>query len=268
MARGNVLKLAFVGGLLAGLIGGVGCAQAIAPGGVIVTGSGKLETRDFDLTNFTKIVIDNAFEATVTRGDSYLVRITADDNLFQYLEVNASRDSLHIGLKHNYIYQRTTQKTTITLPALSELTLDGGSRATASGFTSSNAMSFDLSGASQLVIDSFKAGNTTIEGSGAAQISGAIDAGDVQLEISGAARAQLEGKANSLDMEASGGSQAALSKLTATNANIRVSGGSAAEVNVTGTLNADISGGGRLTYEGHPTLGRVNVSGGGTIKER
>lgn len=72
---------------------------AVSTGCAMITGSGSLSTNDYSYTDFTKIEVGHAFEAEITRADSYLVRITLDDNLYDYLKIGTRGDTLYIGLK-------------------------------------------------------------------------------------------------------------------------------------------------------------------------
>jgi hypothetical protein len=51
-------------------------------------------------------------------------------------------------------------------------------------------------------------------------------------------------------------------------ANVEASGGSEVTVNASGMLDADASGGADITYLGSPTLGRIEESGGGSVRRR
>ena len=89
--------------------GCIGCVGQFAEGLGAVVGSGDLETQEMAYTDFNKLEIGSAFDAEITRGDSYSVNITADDNVFQYLDVHQSGETLKIGLRSPWRYVRTTQ---------------------------------------------------------------------------------------------------------------------------------------------------------------
>ena len=50
-------------------------------------GSGNIETREFDFSDFTKVEIGSAFDFEIIRSDSNGISITADDNLFEHIQV-------------------------------------------------------------------------------------------------------------------------------------------------------------------------------------
>ena len=246
-----------------------GCITIVPPGaGPPVTGSGKLGTWDIDYSDFTKIEVGYAFEVDVTKADSYLVRITIDDNLYEYLDISKRGDTLHIGLKPNYNYANITRKAAINLPDLHKLGLSGASKANVRGFSSSHSVDFDLSGASRMDISNMKTGDTHFELSGASHVSGSIEMADGRFNLSGASSLELEGSANDVSIGASGASHVRLADFSVVDAKVNLSGASDATINASGRLDGGLSGGSRLYYIGNPTLGRISASGGSTISPK
>ena len=251
------------------IIGLLTAASGCIPGvGPTVTGSGKLAAWDFDYRDFTKIEAGYAFDVEIVKADSYLVRITVNDNLYEYLDISKQGDTLHIGLKPNYNYMNLTRKATINLPDLEKLGLSGASKAKVDGFSSSHAVDFDLSGASNADISSMKAGNTNIELSGASKASGSIEMADGRFNLSGASSLELEGSANDITIKASGASHIGLSDFSVVDAEVNLSGASNATINASGRLDGNLSGGSNLNYIGNPTLGSISASGGSTISQK
>ena len=245
-----------------------GCIPGVGPS---VRGSGTLATWDFDYHDFTKVEAGYAFNVDISKADSYLVRITTDDNMSEYLDISKQGDTLRIGLKPNYHYDHNsiTQKATITLPELEKLGLSGASKANVGvGFSSTHAVDFKLSGASNLDISAIKTGNTNFELSGASKASGNIEMADGSFDLSGASSLELEGSANDIDIQASGASHFKLSDLAVVDAEINLSGASDATINASGRLDGDLSGASKLSYVGNPTLGSISTSGGSTISQK
>lgn len=224
--------------------------SGLLPGcGIKVSGSGKLETREMDLSGFTSIIASHGFMVEITQSDSYKVSITADDNLFDdYIRVSKSGDTLKIGLKPPNIYTSVTIKAKITMPNLYELSLSGGSIASITGFSSTHDFSTNLSGGSHT--------------------SGDISAGDAEFNLSGGSQVSLKGAANDLDVRGSGGSQLDLANFSVDNADIKLSGGGKATVNLDGKLSVYLSGGSKVLYIGEPTMGDISLSGGSTVNRK
>ena len=231
--------------------------------GVVVRGSGNLETEEYDLRNFTRVEVGSAFEVEIVQSGSYGVSITADDNLFDYVQISAQSNTLRIGLK-TAGYFDITARVEITLPLLLSLGLSGATWCTISGFTTGD-FDADVSGASSLELVGISAGNIRFDISGASRVTGSLTSGDTEFDLSGASSIQLEGSASDMAINASGASRVELAGFAANNANIRLSGASTGTVNLDGRLDADLSGASNLRYTGEPIMGDIDVSDASTL---
>ena len=231
----------------------------------VVTGSGNLDTQEMDFSGFTRVEVGYAFEVEIVRSDSYTVSITADDNLFEYIQVSKEGETLKVGLKPAFRYTFTTLRAEITMPDLYELQLSGAAHGTVEGFSSSHDFILDLSGASSLDMVDMSAGDIEFDISGASRVTGDITAGDADFDVSGASSVQLQGSTSDIVIDASGASHVELADFPVNNADVTLSGASRSTVNLDGRLDADLSGASHLTYIGTPTLGIIDTSGGSTI---
>jgi len=236
--------------------------------GGTVTGSGQLDTKEMDFSDFTRIEASHGFEVEVIQSDSYSVSITADDNLFDdHIRVSKSGDTLKIQLRSNYLYTSVTLRAKVTMPDLYRLGLSGGSQASISGFSSSHDFSAQLSGGSQVSGD-ITAADTDFELSGGSRVNGDIKVADVDFNLSGGSQVTLTGSADDLVVRGSGGSQIDLEAFPVNNADIGLSGGGKATVNIDGTLDVNLSGGSRVLYIGEPSLGDIDLSGDSTVSRK
>ncbi len=234
-----------------------------------VVGSGKLVTEEMIYSDFTVVDVGNAFEVEITQSNSYSVSITADDNLFDYIQVSKTGETLDIGLKWGYNYRSSTLRAEITMPELYELRLSGATHGIVEGFSSSHKFILDLSGASSLDIVDLSAGDIEFDISGASLVTGGIMAsGDAQFDVSGASRVDLKGAANDLLFDVSGASHLDLSNFPVHNANVELDGASQATINLDGRLDAELSGSSHLYYRGDPTLGNIEASSGSTVSKK
>ncbi|MFC2058633.1 head GIN domain-containing protein [Chloroflexota bacterium] len=251
------------------IIGAVGCNTftITGSGGSAITGSGNLATQEMDYSDFTRIDVSNAFRVTITESDSFLVSITLDDNIFEYLDMKQAGDTLYIGLAPNNSYRNTTLRATVNMPELNVVELSGASRGDVNGFSSSDSLTLGASGASSFRIDDMDAGDTKLKISGASKVSGSIYMADGVFDISGASTVELEGSAYDVSMNVSGAGSAKLANFVIANADIELSGASDAKVNVSGRLDIDASGASKLSYSGNPTLGRVSISGFSSLSQ-
>jgi preprotein translocase subunit SecD len=89
--------------------------------------------------------------------------------------------------------------------------------------------------------------------------------GNLGIDLSGGSRVTMSGQATDLTATGSGGSNFNLEDLQANDASVDLSGGSQCRVNISGRLDAMLSGGSQLHYKGNPTLGEIDSSGGSII---
>ncbi len=188
-----------------------------------VVGSGTLRTQEEAVSDFNVVSVASGFRVEITNSSSYSVSITADDNLFTYIQVSKTGNTLTIRLTPGISVQSSALKAEITMPSLREIQFSGGTIGTAEEFVSTQNSRVELSGGSSL---------------------------------------NMKGTANNLVALCSGGSSLDLSDFKVTNADVSFSGGSQGTISLSGVLNANLSGGSRLFYIGNPTLGQINTSGG------
>jgi hypothetical protein len=256
----RVLLYLVLGLVLLVPLGAAGCS--------VVTGSGETATWEMDYSDFNKVEIGSAFDVQINRAESFLVRITIDKKLYEYLKIEQRGDTLHIGLKTNYVYRDTTQQATVNLPDLRRLELSGAAKATVTGFIMTHSLDFELSGASQLELGHTIAGNSGFSLSGDSQVNGSIEMDDGRFDLSGASRVNLSGTAKDISIDASGASNVNLGELAVLTVDVNLSGASYAVINVVNSMSIDLSGASNLEYIGNPKLGKIDMSGGSTLNKR
>ena len=234
----------------------------------VVTGSGNLETRQFNFSDITKLDISSAFEFEIVQSGSYSISITADDNLFEHIQVSKEGETLKIGLKTLTSLGPVTMKAVITMPQLRGMDISGASKGSVSSFSSTENLDIEASGASSLELVEISAGDVEFEVSGASKATGDITASDVDFDVSGASTVQLEGSASDIVADVSGASRMKLAGFTVNNADVSLSGASNGTVNLSGKLDANLSGASKLEYIGEPTMGAINTSGASTLSRK
>ena len=219
----------------------------VSCGGVLV-GSGNLETEEYDFNDFDKVEISTAFEFEISQSGSYSISITADDNVLEKVQVTKEGNTLKIGLKTFTSLGHVTLKADIAMPQLHGLDISGASHGIISGFSSTEDIYLIVSGASK--------------------VTGDITSGDVDFDVSGASTVELEGFANNIIADVSGASGLNLGGFIVNDADVSFSGMSTGTINLSGRLEAELSGASKLTYIGEPTMGNINTSGLSTISKK
>jgi hypothetical protein len=227
------------------------------------TGSGNIETKQYDLKDFDSIEISNSFLFEVKQSSVYSVSVSCRKNITTFLDVYVTGQTLVVRLKPG-MFTNGDLKATISLPQIHRLQVSGASHGSIRGFKSSNDLDLSVSGASQLDTD-IEASETSVEISGISKLTGKLQLQKTRFSLSGASSCDLNGKAGDVDLEVSGASTANLKEFPMNNLNINVSGASTAVVKTDGTLNLDVSGASTLEYYGNPTLSKVSVTGASKI---
>jgi hypothetical protein len=228
-----------------------------------------METKDFELKDFTRIELDGAFEAEVTRSDSFRVSITADD--FPHIRVEKRDHTLVIrrqGIEW-FAPFHGRPRAMVTLPALKGLDISGASRGKFENFQSDDSLTVNLSGASHGEALNISAVKIDVKVTGASSLTGNIKAKkDAKLEASGASRIELAGTGANVVMKVNGASKAELSEFPVQNANLEISGASNASVNLNGRLDANVSGASKLFWSGSPIMGDIQTSGASNLRRK
>jgi hypothetical protein len=251
-------------------------------------GSGQVETRAFEIEDFNRVSVGSAFQADVSYGEAYQVSVTADANLFNYLDVVQRGNTLYIGLKPRIALRHGTLQAVVTLPYLEGIDASGASSVTVAGFTDAPRFDVEASGASRLTLDTLTLGNSKFDISGASQVelldlraddadfevsgasrvNGRLLMRNGDLDVSGASQVNLRGSAGILKIEGSGASNLNLDGFPMADLDLSLSGASRGSVDISGRLDLDISGASTLYYAGSPKLGRVEVTGASTLVQR
>jgi hypothetical protein len=231
----------------------------------LIVGSGDLITRDYTFVDFTNLDIGSAVEADITQSDSFTVSITTRENLFDHLDIYTSGKTLNITLKSGS-YTNSQIKARISLPRLDTINLTGAAKGNVTGFNSANDFDFTLTGASSLDMD-VQAGNVIGEMTGASKANGVLKADKLNLEMTGASKISLAGTTATLTIKATGASRFDMPELSVQNADVELNGASSANLNVSKTINFDLSGASRLEYSGGAVIGKQKLSGASTIKQ-
>ncbi len=208
-----------------------------------------LKTENFSFKDFTSLEVTSAFKVTITQSNNYSIKITANQNMFDQIEVTKTGSTLKIDTLPGAIIGTFIAEAKITMPNITSIKLSGATHITAQGFNSQTTFEAELYGASTLELTNFQAGY-------------------IATDISGASTLTATGTAKDLAANVTGGSNLNLQNFAINNANLIINGASHAAVNLNETLNADVAGASTLEYAGQATIGNVNSSDGSTITKK
>jgi hypothetical protein len=211
-------------------------------------GSGKLVSKNWNLTDFTRVEAGHGFTLKLTQAAAQGIEIRIDDNLIEHLRVEKRGRTLVIGMNsaYNYNVDSDSMQAVIVMPKLEGLCLSGAAHAQFKGLTVSERFELDLSGASG--------------------VRGQLTTKHLDADLSGASTMDLTGSAERAELELSGASQAKLKDFKLGEARVNLSGASDAKLLVSGRLSGDASGASSLRYLGKPQQVAVDTSGASSIR--
>jgi hypothetical protein len=269
-----------------------------------VVGTGNIVEKAYDFKDFTGVGFSDAIQYEVKQSDSYSVVVSTHENIIEHMDIHQSGNTLYIGIKAGPYYDSDT-RVTVTMPQLNKLVVSGACKGTATGFDSNGSLEINVSGASNLNMG-IKAGQSGLDISGSAKITGNLTSTDTQIKLSGASNlnmtlktgkigmdisgssnvvgdlqaldsqfklsgasnCELTGSAADTSIEASGSSKMDSPDLALKSANVKLTGASYASIHTDGTLNIDLSGSSRLDYTGNPTIYKIDISGASKINHK
>jgi hypothetical protein len=254
MARRTMMRAAagLFGALAIGTLA-TGCSMVAGErrtsvgNGPSLFGSGRSITKDYPLKGFTAIEVGSAFKVDVAQAADFAVAVTADDNLFDQVDVYVEGDTLRIAMKPGS-FVNAGYRASVKLPALKRIQVSGASTAYLSGITTDEQLDVRASGASRL--------------------EGDVKANSLNLDLSGASKATLNGTAAAATLEVGGASSAKLEGLRTKDVRANLSGASTASVDASDSLDANLSGASRLTYAGQAKVSSQSVTGASTLARK
>lgn len=213
-----------------------------------IKGNGNRSVREQSLSGLSSLSVSGAFSVVLAQGPASL-RVEADENLQEYIEVENSGGRLEISTRDGYNLRPSRDITLyVTAPELSSVELSGASNLRTSAlFRQPGALQLILTGASEvdMQVDMPRIG-VEITGSGSARMAGATR--DLAVDITGAGSLQAEG-------------------LKSETARIEVSGAGEVDLFASKTLDVEVSGAGDVRYSGNPQVNK-RISGAGEVVQK
>ncbi len=163
---------------------------------MVLTGSGRSVTQQYDITGFNAVDASSTFKVYVQQGDRHQVTVNADEKFMEFVRVEKVGSTLKLCLDTGGSirgFNRGSLEATIVLPELE---------------------SIRLSGASQGELENIRSNNLDVDLSGASALRGKATAQRMNMTVSGASTAKLEGSAGSGMLEASGASKIDMGNFT------------------------------------------------------
>jgi hypothetical protein len=213
-----------------------------------IEGNGNIKTETRSASGFTGVEAGGSINLYLTQAAEYTVRIEADENLMEFIEVRTYGDLLRIKPKDNFNLRSSKKiKVYVSAPSYKHIGASGACDIfSVTKLTSPDAIDLDLSGAS----------NITLE----------LNSPKVNADFSGSSSFDLKGETKDLNIDGSGASEARCYDLLAENVDVDMSGASSAEVYASVSLRAGLSGASHVKYKGKASVNQ-NTSGASSVSK-
>ncbi|KTB47686.1 head GIN domain-containing protein [Dehalogenimonas alkenigignens] len=210
--------------------------------------------KEYDFSGFTEVEARNALKVEIRRADTYSIAVEADEEVLNDIKLTVAAGRLtarlearwgHLGLLFK---GSPTPKVLIAMPSLQAVEFAAASRGEITGFAGGGLFKVELAGASKL--------------------SGDVACGTLEIMAGAASHVELTGKADSAAVELSGASNANLEKMSLGDAKVKLGGASTATLNLTGKLDADVTGASSLRWLGTPEMGNIKITGASSFSRK
>ena len=212
-----------------------------------VVPSNNVITQEYTFSGYENIETESAFTVYVEFSDTEeSIHVEANENLFEYIDVNKTSDNLKIGFRENIsIIGSATLKAYVTTKDVS-------------GYLATGASRF-------IVEDEILTEDATVFLSGASQFIGEMYVENLIAEMSGASSMELTGESASAHVTASGASSIGDFEFSTEYLRVNFSGASFASLTVTDKMDVSASGASIVRYKGDAVINSQNLSGGSQI---
>ncbi len=201
------------------------------------------DTRTFDISDFKYIHLEGGFKVYLQQSDKCSLRIKADEDDFDYIDVDVDEEVLDIEMKGKH-FSWDQIILYINFKQLEKLHIEGGVKLATRGYIELDDFYMHVEGGARIEMD-VKAENIKVVGEGGVSYN-------------------LEGICRTLDARVSGAAYIDAEELKCKDVSIKIEGVGAAHVYATDYLNASIEGVGKIRYKGDPEV-RKNIGGIGFV---
>jgi len=214
-----------------------------------ISGNGHVVTEEREVGAFDKLTVTGAFNVKVVRGNSGIIKVTADENLLNIIETYTKSGGLTIRINRDFNLRRYT-KLYVEVPAeyLSKIILTGSGKVY-------NDFPFDWNNI-----------KLTLTGSGEMQFD--LNIKHIKATLTGSGDIILSGKSETAKFTLTGSGEIDARHLVAGEAEAVLTGSGDIHLQAIEFLEAKIFGSGDIYYYGEPERLKSKSFGSGNINLR
>ena len=214
-----------------------------------VKGSGHVITENRTASGFNSIDVSGAIDVYVRQDSGTSVKVEADDNILEYIEVHTEGSTLAIYTEGNIRLKPSHKiKVYVSNPQYKDLRVSGASTIHSENeISSADVLHIELSGSSEGSLE--------------------LNAPRVSVNLTGASNANIKGKTKDFEGDASGASEIRGFDLLTENADVHASGASNIEIFASVKITGQASGASGVNYKGNAQA-TVDKSGASSVNKK
>jgi hypothetical protein len=223
-------------------------------------------TQNRQVAGFSSIASAGSFNVHVKIDGTESLKITGDEEVINDIETTVSDGKLKIGSKNKNSWKLFNNKKVdiyITAKTLSGLSGSGSGNIKLDGSLTGNA-ELKTSGSGSITA-AVNANNLQASVSGSGSITTSVNASQLSAAVSGSGALNLSGDVKNADIKVSGSGHIRANDLKTDVVDASISGSGNIHILANKSINARVSGSGRLVYTGNPTNVNSNTSGSGRV---
>jgi hypothetical protein len=208
------------------------------------------ETKNFEVKDFTSVDVRVAASVFLTKGDTFKCRVEGRERHVKRIDISIKNNQLIVKTLKDDFWDFNEREVYIyiEMPDIESLEFSGAGSITSKSAWSGEKIKVALSGAGNIELSN-------------------IEYKNIKADMSGAGNMTLSGKATEIDMDMSGAGNIDAVHLTAEKGICDVSGVGRISCDVSGDLQAHVSGIGGIRYKNKPTNLSKSISGIGKVKQ-
>ncbi len=217
-------------------------------GGKRIRGNGKITTQNRTVNAFTSVDVRGAIDVYVKQDSVVSVKIEADENLLEYVQVTVDGSTLDIREEKGYNLKSAKGiKVYVSGPSFKHFEASGACDIYSENqINSTEPISIDLSGACDVKME--------------------LKTPAIDVDLSGAGKITLKGETKDFDVDGSGSTNVRCFELMTENTRVEMSGAGDAEVFASLKLDVHVSGAADVKYKGNAAVSQ-KISGAGSVKK-
>lgn len=214
-----------------------------------VKGNGNMTTQSKPIGDINGVELHSSFDVILIEGSPSNVKIEAEENIIQYIDLHTENGILNIRTEDNVsLHTNRKIKIYVTAPTFSRIENTGsGDIVSETRISNDSKLNIDLSGSGNLKLD--------------------VDAPEVDATVTGSGDIKLSGESKKFRGQVTGSGDIRAMDLLAEEANVQVTGSGGIDVYSSVKVIANISGSGDIRYKGGAQVVSSSDSGSGDLKK-